>query len=105
MKILFEVLERDRYDIMDPAIPGAAEPKKIVREAGNYDTLRILLFDPQTLHVDDVTAEYYEDYDGSYLEDVPLWIQERPGFENMAAEERLERAEWEADIGWLSRVA
>lgn len=96
MRILLEVLERDRFEIYDPAIPYAAETAKIVHEAGLHDTVRILLFDPQTLNVSDVTARFYDDYQGSYDEDAPLWIQNRPGFEGLAAEERQERREMEA---------
>lgn len=95
MRILLELLERDRFEIFDPNIPAAAETAKIVHEATVNNAVRILVFDPQTLHVDDVTARYYDAYQGSYLDDAPLWIQERPGFDALAAHERREGREME----------
>lgn len=104
MKILFEVLERDRYEIYDPVIPAGAQARKIAREAGDL-TVRILQFDPATLEIEDVTARFYDDYDGSYLEDVPLWIRERAGFQALAAEEERERREMQAHIRSFGRCA
>ena len=105
MKILFEVLERDRYEIVDPVVPAGAEAKKIAHEATIHDACRILEFDPTSLTMHDVTPRFYDDYDGSYTEDVPLWIRERPGFEALADEERLEQREMQAHIRSFSRHA
>lgn len=88
MRILFEILERDRFEIYDPAIPAAAEAQKIVFEAGLHDTIRILKFCPSTLQIFDVTDEFYEEYQGGYDDEAPLWIKQQPDFENRAAEER-----------------
>lgn len=90
MKILFETLERDRYEVQDPCINVAAEAALVAHAATCYDTTRILAFDPDTLAISDVTDRYYDAYDGTYDEDAPLWIKERPDFESLAAEQRSE---------------
>jgi hypothetical protein len=105
MKILFEVLECDRYEIVDPVLPAGAEARKIAHHAGLFDTVRILEFDPDRLQIVDVTSRFYDDYQGSYLEDVPLWIRERLDFEALAAEERRERREMLAHIRSVSQAA
>lgn len=105
MKILFEVLERDRYEIVDPVLPAGAEARKIAHHAGIFDAIRILEFDPDRLQIIDATSLFYDDYQGSYLEDVPLWIRARPGFDTLAAEERRERRETVAHIRSISQAA
>lgn len=94
MRILLEVLERDRFEIYDPCIPAAAETEKILKEANGYDTVRILKFDPITLQVWDMTPELSAEYTGPYDETAPLWIKDQPNFDDLAAEERREAREW-----------
>ncbi|WP_454287297.1 hypothetical protein [Rhizobium arsenicireducens] len=105
MKILFEVLERNHYAIVDPVVPAGAEPAKIVHEAGCVDAIRILKFDPQTLQVWDITQEIYPFYQGSFDEASPAWIKEQPDFDDRAAEERRDTREWLNHTRSFSRVA
>jgi hypothetical protein len=94
MRILFEVLERDRFEIVDPCIPVGAETRKILKDAEGFDTVRILKFDPATLSVDDMTPELAREYDGAYDDSAPFWIKQLPNFDRCAAEERRETREW-----------
>jgi hypothetical protein len=105
MRILFEVLERDRFEIYDPCIPAGAETAKIIAETEGYDTVRILKFDPATMQVSDMTPELYAEYRGSYSDTAPLWVKQQPDFDDRAAEEVREGREWRRHIRSLSRAA
>ncbi|KQS84316.1 hypothetical protein ASG58_21335 [Rhizobium sp. Leaf383] len=105
MRILFEVLERDRFEIYDPCVPAAAEPAKILKEADGFDTVRILLFDPATVQISDITAELASEYQGSYDDKAPLWIKLLPDFDDLASEERREAREWAAHVRSLRNAA
>lgn len=94
MRILFEVLERDRFEIVDPCIPAAAEPKKILAAAEGFDTVRILMFDPATLHVEDLGPELAREYTGDYDADAPLWIKQLPNFDLIVDEEKRDSQQW-----------
>jgi hypothetical protein len=98
MRILFEILERDRFEIYDPAIPAAAETQKIIYEAGLHDTVRILKFCPSTMQISDMTDELYAEYRGDFDETSPLWIKQQPDFEDRAAEQRRESWEWRLTV-------
>jgi hypothetical protein len=105
MRILFEVLERDRFEIYDPCIPAAAETAKIIAESATYDTLRILKFCPATLAIIDMTAEMYEEYRGDHSEDAPLWVKLQSDFDIRAAEEAKDARDWQRHVKSLSRAA
>jgi hypothetical protein len=105
MRILLEVLERDRFEIYDPCVPAAAETEKILKEAAGFDTVRILKFDPATLQIWDMTPELAREYTGSYDDAAPLWIKHLPDFEELAAEERRESREWAAHLRSLRHAA
>lgn len=105
MRILLEILERDRFEIHDPCVPASAETEKILHEAASFDTVRILKFDPASLQVWDMTPELVREYSGPYDETAPLWIKELPDFEALAAEERREAREWAAHVKTLNLAA
>ncbi|MBD9544332.1 hypothetical protein IB276_33335 [Ensifer sp. ENS04] len=94
MRILLEVLERDRFEIYDPCVPAAAETEKILKEAEGFDTVRILKFDPATLQISDMTPELVREYTGPFDDTAPLWIKQSAQFDDLAAEERREVREW-----------
>ena len=94
MRILLEVLERDRFEIYDPCVPAGAETEKILAEADRHDTVRILKFDPATLQISDMTLELAAEYVGPFDDTSPLWIKQLPDFDDLAAEERREAREW-----------
>lgn len=105
MRILFEVLERDRFEIVDPCVPAAAEPRKILAEAARYDTVRILMFDPATLHVEDLSPELAREYAGDFDGDAPIWVKQLPDFEVISAEERKDSREWAAHLRSFQHAA
>ncbi|MBC2806617.1 hypothetical protein C3Y94_026045 [Rhizobium ruizarguesonis] len=105
MRILFEVLERDRFEIYDPCIPAAAETAKIIGASEGHDTVRILKFCPATLQVWDMTQELYDEYRGSFDGTAPLWVKLQPDFEDRAAEEIREAKQWQRHMKSFSRAA
>jgi len=105
MRILFEVLERDRFEIVDPCIPAGAETEKILKDAEGFDTVRILKFDPATLSVDDMTPELAREYTGAYDDAAPLWIKQLPDYEQIAGEERQESRLWQEHLRSLRHAA
>jgi len=105
MRILFEVLERDRFEIYDPCIPAGAETAKIIVESEKQDTVRILKLCPSTLQVWDITPELYLEYRGAYDETSPLWVKLQTDFDERAAEEAKDSREWQDHIRSFSRAA
>lgn len=105
MRILFEVLERDRFEIFDPCIPAGAETAKIIAGTEGYDTVRILQFDPTTLHISDITPELYDEYRGPYDQSAPLWVKQQPDFDLRCDEEARETREWQKHVRSFSVAA
>lgn len=105
MRILFEVLERDRFEIYDPCIPVGAEVAKVIDASEHQDTVRILTFCPATLQVNDITAEIYDAYRGSYDEAAPLWVKLQPDFDHRAQEEARETREYLRHVRSFSAAA
>ncbi len=105
MRILFEVLERDRFEIIDPCIPAAAETKKILAEAAGFDTVRILMFDPITLLITDMSPELVREYEGPFDDEAPFWIRQLSSFHELSAEEQKESREWAAHLRSLRHAA
>lgn len=94
MRILFEVLERDRFEIYDPCIPAGAQTEKIFSEAKGFDVVRFLKFDPATLDIWDMTPELANEYAGPFDDTAPFWVKQLLDFEIYASEERRESREW-----------
>lgn len=105
MRILFEVLERDRFEIYDPCIPAGAETVKIIADSEGFDTIRILKFDPATLQISDMTPELYDEYHGPYDDTAPLWVKQQPDFDHRAADESRDAREWQRHIRSFSHAA
>lgn len=105
MRILFEVLERDRFEIYDPCVPAAAETAKIISSSEGMDTVRILKFCPATLQTWDITRELFDAYRGPFDATAPMWVKHQPEFEAQAAEDLLDAREWQRHIHSLSHAA
>lgn len=105
MKILFEVLTRDGFEIVDPYIPAGAETLKILNDTKGYDVVRILKFDPTTLAISDISAELLFAYPGPFDDTAPLWARQQVGFDQLVAEERREAREWQQHVRSFSHAA